>query len=162
MDIDQMRTTMNKNGFTLVEIAIVTSLVGMMAVLASMAVINGFRKSQINQSTVELDKISTAVLQLAWDTGKWPNGRARTDPGSAEVWDLSVASAGMLESNGSYTDWRGPYCEDETLDPWGNPYFFDPDYRVDGVMRIVVGSFGPNGVGRNLYDEDDIYVLLDD
>ncbi|MFT5473692.1 MAG: hypothetical protein ACI856_002024, partial [Kiritimatiellia bacterium] len=29
-----------------------------------------------------------------------------------------------------------------------------------GVFEKVVGSFGPNGVGRNRYDSDDIYVLV--
>ena len=162
MEMNQMRAARKKNGFTLVEIAVVTSLIGMMALLATLTVIKGIRKSQVRQSTVELDRISTGVLQLAWDTGKWPNSRARTDPGSAEVWDISGASSGVLDSNGSYDDWRGPYYEGATLDPWGNPYFFDPDYRINGVDHVVVGSFGPNGVGRNLYDSDDVIVLLDD
>jgi len=46
-------------------------------------------------------------------------------------------------------------------DPWGNNYFFDTDYDVNGVgTRAVVGSYGPNGVGNNLYDSDDIYYVV--
>ncbi len=153
---------MNKNGFTLVEIMVVTSVIGLMGALASLVVVKGIHASRVKQATVELNMISTGVLQLAWDTGKWPNGRPRTNPGSVEIWDLSTDSAGILGSSGSYTDWRGPYYGETTLDPWGNPYFFDPDYRIDGVMRIVVGSFGPNGIGRNRYDSDDIVIRLDD
>ena len=46
-------------------------------------------------------------------------------------------------------------------DPWGSDYFFDPDYRINGVMWPVVGSFGPNRVGPNQYDSDDIYYIVD-
>jgi prepilin-type N-terminal cleavage/methylation domain-containing protein len=153
---------MKKRGFTFIEIMIVTSVVGLMAALASMLVVSGINKSRISKATVELNMISAGVLQLAWDSGRWPNAQARTSAGSVEIWDISGDSSGILGSNGSYNDWRGPYYGETTIDPWGNPYFFDPDYKIDGVDRIVVGSFGPNGKGRNLYDSDDIYVLLDD
>jgi len=122
----------------------------------------GVENSRIKNAETDLEMISAAVLQLAWDTGKWPNGLVRTSPGSAEVWDISGDQSGVMGSDGSYNDWKGPYYDGETLDPWGNPYFFDPDYRISGVNQIVVGSFGPNGSGRNLYDNDDIYVRLDD
>ena len=46
------------------------------------------------------------------------------------------------------------------LDPWKNKCFFDPDYTISGAVRVVVGSFGPNRVGPNLYDRDDIWVIL--
>jgi len=39
------------------------------------------------------------------------------------------------------------------------PYFFDPDYTVDGDTRAVLGSFGPNKAGPNQYDIDDIVVI---
>lgn len=153
---------MKKSGFTLVEIAVVVAIIGFLAAIAIPAILKGVQDSKIKEAQTELEMISTAVLQLAWDTGKWPNGLPRTQGGSAERWDVSEARCGLLDTDGKYGDWKGPYYDGETKDPWGNPYFFDPDFRVDGVMRVVVGSFGPNGSGRNMYDEDDIYVLLDD
>ena len=158
---------MNKRGFTLVEIAVVTMIVGLLATLATLAIMKSFQNSRIKQAETELEMISVAVLQQAWDTGKWPNGRIRTGGGSEEMWDISVARCGLMDTDGNYNNWKGPYYEGAILDPWGNPYFFDPDYRhreESGTLRnaVVVGSFGPNGVGRNRYDSDDIYVLLDD
>ena len=153
---------MKKSGFTLVEIAVVTMISGLLATLATLAIMKSFQNSRSKQTETELSMISAAVLQLAWDTGKWPNGRIRTNGGSAERWNISGANCGLLNTDGNYRNWKGPYYDGEILDPWGNPYFFDPDYRVDGVNRVVVGSFGPNGIGRNRYDSDDIYVLLDD
>ena len=158
---------MKKSGFTLVEIAVVTMIIGLLASLGSMAIMKSVRNARIKEAQTDLEMISTAVLQLAWDAGKWPNGQPRTTGGSVERWDISADSCGLMGTDGSYSDWKGPYYGGEILDPWDNPYFFDPDYRhreKDGTVRnaVVVGSFGPNGSGRNLYDSDDIYVLLDD
>lgn len=153
---------MKSNGFTLIEIMITVSVVGLLAAAGALTVVRGVSNSRVNKATGELQMLSASVLQLAWDTGRWPNKRLRTNPGSVEIWDISSSGAGLLDSDPAYTDWKGPYYDGETLDPWGNPYFFDPDYRVDGVDHIAVGSFGPNGEGRNKYDSDDIYVFLDD
>lgn len=152
---------MKKNGFTLVEISVVTLIIGLLASLGTMAITTSVKNSRIKQAKTELAMISAAVLQLAWDTGKWPNGRRRTNGGSTEKWDISSASCGLVDTDGSYNKWKGPYYDGENIDPWGNPYFFDPDYRIDGVMRVVIGSFGPNGSGQNIYDSDNVYVLLD-
>ena len=94
------------------------------------------------------------------DTGKWPGGISL--PGDQETWDLSTPAAGLLSCNSSFGSfWKGPYLKKVPLDPWGMPYFFDPDYTIDGKACPVVGSFGPNRVGQNLYDSDDIYVRMD-
>ncbi len=153
---------MKKSGFTLVEITVVTMIVGLLATLGSLAIMRSIQGSRIKNAQAELEMLSVAVLQLAWDTGKWPNGQPRTTGGSTEMWDISGDNCGLLDTDGNYGKWKGPYYDGSITDPWGNPYFFDPDYRINGINHVVVGSFGSNGKGRNLYDSDDIYVLLDD
>ena len=101
-------------------------------------------------------------MQLAWDTGKWPNGAPLTAAGSTEEWDLSKDKCGLFVNDGTYNNWKGPYYEGALEDPWENPYFFDPDYSYMSETRIMVGSFGPNGVGPNQYDADDVKVWLDE
>ncbi len=153
---------MKRNGFSLVEIMVVVGILGFLAIVAGLAIGRGIQGSHKNQATAELNMLSTAVLQLAWDTGKWPNGQLRINGGSIEKWELSSGTCGLKDTDGNYSHWKGPYYEGNLKDPWGNPYFFDPDYKIEGINHVVVGSFGPNGGGRNLYDSDDIYVLLDD
>jgi general secretion pathway protein G len=157
-----MMKQMQKNGFTLIEILIVVAIVGLLATMGALSVMTSVNNGRIKGAETELQLLSAAVLQMAWDTGKWPNQRARNNGGSTEIWDISGDSSGLFGAVDSYDNWKGPYYNGESLDPWGNPYFFDPDYRVGGVNHVVVGSFGPNGKGRNLYDSDDVYVLLDD
>ncbi len=153
-----------KSGFTFVEIMIVLAIVGLLATLATLAVSRSRQTAYEKQAESELAMLSASILQLAWDTGKWPNGAWRNKSDSAEVWDLSTMAAGLAteNTNGVYSDWKGPYYDGALLDPWGKPYFFDPNYEKDGVNRIVVGSFGPNGVGKNKHDKDNIAILLDD
>ncbi len=158
---------MKKSGFTLVEVAVVVVLVGLLATLGSLAIMKSVNTSRIKNSQAELEMLSAAVLQLAWDTGRWPNGAPRNNGGSTEMWNISLPSCGLMDTAGTFNEWKGPYYDGEVEDQWGNPYFFDPDYQhkeKDGTTRMAigVGSFGPNGKGRNLYDSDDIYVLLDD
>jgi len=73
---------------------------------------------------------------------------------------LTTGAAGLVQTDGNYRNWAGPYIGLIPLDPWGNNYFFDTDYTVDGNLRVVVGSYGPNGVGLNLYDSDDIIRIM--
>jgi prepilin-type N-terminal cleavage/methylation domain-containing protein len=153
---------MKKNGFSLIEIMVAIGIIGLLAVLGTLTIRKGIRDSYIKQATAELNMISASIRQLAWDTGRWPNGEYRTQGGSVEEWDISTDSCGLWGNDETYSDWKGPYYGGEIEDPWGNNYFFDPDYRIDGINHIVVGSFGPNGQGQNLYDTDDVYVLLDD
>ncbi len=158
---------MKKSGFTLVEIAVVTIILGLLATLGSLAIMKSVQNSRIKTAEAELEMISAAVLQLAWDTGKWPNGQPRTDGGSEEKWDISVAGCGLLDTDGNYNNWKGPYYGGAINDPWGNPYFFDPDYEhkeKGGSTRdaVVVGSFGPSGTGKYDYDSNNIIVFLDD
>jgi len=153
---------MKKRGFTLVETMSVVAVVSLLAAMGGYAVRRGIRNARIKQAETELAMISTAVLQLAWDTGKWPNQSPRTKGGSTEMWDISLAKCGLMANDGSYENWKGPYYDGAIEDPWKQPYFFDPDYRIDGVNHVAVGSFGPNRRGRNRYDDDDVYEILDD
>lgn len=157
---------MKKDGFTFVEIAVVVAIVGVLATIGMLAISKSVQGSKIRQAETEVEMLSAAVLQLAWDTGRWPNGKPRTAGGSAEVWDLSGDSSGLLGNDGTYNNWQGPYCDADALkDPWYKDtaegrhrlYFFDPDYdhQLKGII-VTVGSFGPNGKGPNQYDSDDV------
>ena len=74
---------------------------------------------------------------------------------------------GCFWSAADVASWDGPYILFGE-DPWGGEYYFDPDYtpwdncdsKDDLAERPVIVSFGPNGVGLNVYDCDDIWLAL--
>ena len=122
------------------------------------------------RAKADIRAIVSAINILGTDSEEWPGHWVpwAVDSGSGgnEVWDLNAQEAGLTQNDSStpYTNWRGPYISNALIDPWGNPYFLDPDYDVDPgagqTWAIVVGSFGPNGVGQNLFDSDDVYFEI--
>ena len=112
--------------------------------------------SRIKTAESELHIISSAILQMAWDTGKWPDGTLRTEP-SGGVEDLSTCALMNSDASGDFSDWKGPYYEGSIKDPWGENYFFASDFDVGGESRIIVGSRGPS---RGEQD-DSVWVAVD-
>lgn len=161
MSLWRLKWTAGQPGFTLVEVMIVVLIIGFLAAIAIPAFRNARRLSRINRAKHDLRIISQAVDQLAFDTGQWPGGVAAGDTANPEISDLNSGNAGIVANDGTFSRWQGPYMKIVPQDPWGSDYFFDPDYRIDGVDHAVVGSFGPNREGLNLYDSDDIYVIME-
>ena len=178
-------------GFTLVELMLVAAIIGILAVLAIPRAVKVVQNSRARQAEATLNVIAAAINQLTADTGRFPatpttglSYDIRTDGSTlVEVSDLSTPDAGLTSCNTNRfgSRWHGPYLEKLPLDPWGTPYFLDPDYNVGNqnasakvgavirggggtsgttINRVVVGSFGPNQVGMNQYDSDDIYIIL--
>ncbi len=158
-------------GFTLVELLVSMGIIGLLVSVGTVAVSNARESANIKQATAQVRQIRTAIDLLELDTGLWPG----PDPpgpqvaytvscgGSAnEVWNLDSSDAGLVGTNGLYSGWGGPYITEIPLDPWGNPYFFDTDYDAGtgNPDAAVLGSFGPNGNGQNVYDSDNIIEVL--
>ena len=96
-----------------------------------------------------------------------PARRVYRDKAYEKFDTIVTINVGLFNNNGGFPGWEGPYLTDEFLDssgafidPWGMPYFLDCDYKIDGDDHVVVGSFGPNKVGMNNYDSDNLYVIV--
>ena len=150
----------NSRGLTLIEMMIVIAIIGILAATAIPQFSTYTKKAKIAEAMAELKEIQFVIELLACDTEKWPGPNNVGETANMEVWDLSAANAGLVATNGAFPGWNGPYIASVPKDPWGNNYFFDPDYTIGGVVYAVIGSFGPNGVGPNQYDSDDVIIRL--
>lgn len=152
----------NSAGFSLIELLVGIAIIGILSAIAIPAYMAYREKAKIAQAYAELKDIQLAIGVLAIDTNRWPGPNPADVTANQEVWDLNAANAGLFVANpADFPNWDGPYIESGVpLDPWGNNYFFDPDYNIKGTNSAVVGSFGPNRVGPNLYDSDDVVLVL--
>lgn len=170
------RSESRRKGFTILELLVVIAIIGILSavVLASLNSARG--KAKIAAAQSELVQLRLAMHQLSDDTGLWPGDQTPNEVcsgscASNEVWDLSAGSAGLVSTDGSYPGWAGPYISSVPKDPWGNNYFLDTDYLVNasdqpcnggsGCVNVVaLGSFGPDGIGQNVYNADDVILIL--
>lgn len=153
---------------TVLELMIVVSLIATLAGILAFAIGSIRDKVWRSQAEQDLQRLAAAIDQLAFDTGQWPGHSPRnasnTMVGSTldEVMDLTTAYAGLITADVTYSNrgWKGPYLTSIPSDPWGRPYFFDPDYRdpTQNFYKAVVGSCGPKYSGRNDWEADNIYV----
>ena len=172
---------MRKNfqpGFTLIELLVVIAILGILSSIITTSVNSARGKAKIARAQMDLSQIKSAITMLANDTDKWPGREAAagtpspqpvdtvrcTGGGTNEVQNLNDAQTGLTVTHASYPGWNGPYMTTVRLDPWGHNYFFDTDYdhapTGDNIQSAALGSYGPNGVGNNLYDSDDIIIKL--
>lgn len=154
---------MKRSGFTLIELLVVIAIVGILSTLAMVSLNFARNAAKLAKAQHTVDQLVTAIKQLENDTNEWPGHQAVDDittAGTNEIWDLNQSVAGIVTTDSSFASWNGPYMAEVPLDPWGNAYFWDSDYQIDGANKVVVGSFGPNGVGQNIYDSDDVIKVI--
>lgn len=157
-------------GFTLIELLVVISIIGVLASTVLTSVNSARGKARIARSRSDLYQLRQAVFMLENDTGQHPNHNVITPCQQDPETFLDEARAGIQSTDGNFPSWQGPYMSQVPRDPWGNRYIFDADYQCNGDIGCegipngtwvrVVHSGGPNGSAMNVYDGDNVVLLI--
>lgn len=174
-------------GFSLLEILILILIILILLTITVSNIKQTRNKAKIIKANYDIAEIFIAINALAQDTNEWPNhipAKVNNTIKDKELcgdncnFRLTSARAGLLLTDGIHTNWQGPYINSIRKDPWGSEYFFDPNYYVkindhnlpcnlpQGWSQptcesiTVIGSYGPNKLGNNKYDKDDIFIKL--
>jgi general secretion pathway protein G len=154
----------SQSGFSIMELLIIIAIIGILAATVLSNIGGAREKAKLAKAKVEVRNLEIAIQSLGIDSGLWPGaqelGEVACGGTDDVIDDLTTPEAGLVQSDSSFTQWNGPYMPEVPLDPWGHNYFFDTDYTINGQTAVVVGSYGPNGVGANLYDADDIIRVI--
>ncbi len=122
-----------KDGFTLVEILVVITIIGLIMGLVGPRVLNYLSESKVKAATIQMQSFSSALDLFYLDLGRYPS----TSEGLAALVQRPAGSPG----------WNGPYLKNASLpnDPWGRPYKYRSPSEHGPFEIISLGSQGREG-----------------
>jgi general secretion pathway protein G len=134
------RRTRYRAGFTLVEILVVITIIGLIMALVGPRVLNYLSDSKVKAAKIQIESFKSALDLFYLDTGRYPS--------------TSEGLALLIQSNSAVSSWNGPYLKGETVptDPWGHPYMYRAPGEHGPYDIISLGSDGQQGGNGNAAD----------
>ena len=126
------RRRKSQAGFTLVEILVVITIIGLIMALVGPRVLNYLGESKAKAAKIQIESFSGALDLYYLDLGRYPN---------------SNEGLTALTRGNNAPGWNGPYLRGGVVpaDPWGHNYV----YRAPGERApfdiISLGSDGQEG-----------------
>lgn len=119
-------------GFTLVEILVVITIIGLIMALVGPRVLNYLGESKTKAAKIQIESFSSALDLFYLDLGRYPSS--------------SEGLTGLARSN-NMPGWNGPYLRGGVVpnDPWGNPYLYRSPGERAPFEIISRGSDGQEG-----------------
>jgi len=117
-------------GFTLVEMLVVITIIGLIMALVAPRVLNYLGESKVKAAKIQIESLGSALDLYYLDAGRYPTS--------------SEGLAALVQRPGNLTTWNGPYLKGGLVpaDPWGNAYV----YRSPGEHNVYdIVSFGSDG-----------------
>jgi general secretion pathway protein G len=119
-----------ERGFTLVEILVVITIIGLIMALVAPRVLNYLSEAKVKAAKIQIESLSSTLDLYYLDTGRYPS--------SGEGLEALVQRPAGVEG------WNGPYLKGAFVpkDPWGHAYV----YRMPGEHGAYdIVSYGADG-----------------
>jgi general secretion pathway protein G len=120
-------------GFTLVEILVVITIIGLIMAIVGPRVLNYLGESKVKAARIQIESFSSALDLYYLDMGRYP--------GSSDGLTALVARPGNAQ------EWNGPYLKGGVVpnDPWGHPYVYRSPVEHAPYEIISFGADGQEG-----------------
>ncbi len=117
--------TRRQRGFTLIELMVVLLIIGLLAGLIGLEVLNRIEEAKITTAKADIAKLKEAVKMFYRDNGRLPD----------TLEDLVTPPADL-------STWKKCLDEDRVPnDPWGNEYKYEPGEK----REFLIYSLGADG-----------------
>jgi len=119
-----------EHGFTLVEILVVITIIGLIMALVGPRVLNYLTESKVKAAKIQIESFASALDLYYLDMGRYPSGNEGLNA--------------LVQASGNTSGWNGPYLKGAVVpsDPWGHAYV----YRSPGERTAYeIVSFGSDG-----------------
>jgi general secretion pathway protein G len=122
-----------ERGFTLVEILVVITIIGLIMGLVGPRVLNYLGESKTKAAKIQIESFSSALDLFFLDNGRYPT--------------TSEGLTALVQRNTSSRTWNGPYLKGTVVptDPWGQPYLYRSPGEHGAYDVISYGSDGQEG-----------------
>ncbi len=121
-------------GFTLVEMLVVITIIGLVVALVGPRVLGYLSDSKIKTAKIQIESFASALDLYYLDNGAYPTA--------------SEGMAALVQRPSSAPAWNGPYLRTGSVpnDPWGHPYI----YKVPGDHApYEIDSYGAGPIGNS-------------
>ena len=120
-------------GFTLVEILVVITIIGLIMALVGPRVVNYLSESKVKAAKIQVESFASALDLFYLDAGRYPTS--------------NEGLAALAARPGSLDTWNGPYVRGGLVpaDPWGRPYIYRSPGEHGAYDIVSLGSDGQEG-----------------
>jgi general secretion pathway protein G len=122
-----------EQGFTLVEMLVVITIIGLIMGLIGPRVLNYLGESKVKTAKIQMQSFASALDLFSLDAGRYPS----TDEGLAA----------LVRRTPGVAVWNGPYLKGGAVpnDPWNHPYIYRAPSERGAYDIMSLGSDGQEG-----------------
>jgi general secretion pathway protein G len=126
-----------ERGFTLIEMLVVITIIGMIMALVGPRVLNYLSDSKVKAAKIQIESFTSALDLFYLDTGRYPS--------------TSEGLAALVETTTAIPAWNGPYLKGGKVpaDPWGHSYTYRAPGEHGSYDIVSLGSDGQQGGSGN-------------
>lgn len=122
-----------EDGYTLIEILVVITIIGLVVGLIGPRVLNYLGESKVKTARIQIQGFSSALDLYYLDTGRYPSG--------------AEGLGALVQRGGNAASWNGPYLKGGNVpnDPWGKAYVYRSPGEHGAYDIVSYGADGQEG-----------------
>jgi general secretion pathway protein G len=123
----------SQRGFTLIEILVVITIIGLIMALVGPRVLNYLTESKVKAARIQIESFSSALDLYYLDMGRYPSS--------------TEGLSALVQPSGNVSGWNGPYLKGSGVpnDPWGHAYLYRSPGERTAYEIMSYGSDGQEG-----------------